>query len=262
MQLWNWGKGTAGNHSMGREVAHVPIWYPIFNIYDHHNLQNFGIKALLSERQARWASLLAQYEFQIQFYPGKPNGKADALTCRSGDLPKEGDKGGRLFQQILDRLTFSNFPNTVLCNTTIKHNSSIRTALVKDELAIEIVKALDNGEKQLTGKHSRSAPLGEYIVDNGLLYIYGLLFVPNDETCTDKSCTTITTTQQLDTLVELPPVNLSANSTGGQECQKQLPDTKTIVIPVQESNLDVMHPMDLSSLCKFLSGVGVQYLWI
>ena len=32
-----------------------------FLIYkDHHNLQNFGTKALLNRRQARWAGLLAQ----------------------------------------------------------------------------------------------------------------------------------------------------------------------------------------------------------
>ena len=46
---------------------------------------------------------------------------------------------------------------------------------------MEIEKALDSGDKQLTGTHSRSAPLGKCIVENGLLYIYGLLYVPNDE---------------------------------------------------------------------------------
>ena len=74
-----------------------------FLIYtEHHNLQNFGTKALLNRRQARWVGLLAQYIFQIQFRAGKANGKADALTRRSGDLPKEGDKRGRPFQEILD----------------------------------------------------------------------------------------------------------------------------------------------------------------
>ena len=48
---------------------------------DHHNLQNFGTKALHNRRQARWAGLLAHYEFHIQFRHGKANGKADALTC-------------------------------------------------------------------------------------------------------------------------------------------------------------------------------------
>ena len=101
-----------------------------FLIYtDHHNLQNFGTKALLNRRQARWAGLLAQYEFQIQFRCGKANGKADALTRRSGDLPKEGNMRGCPFQEILDPVKFSNFSNPVLCNTAIKHNSDICTAL-------------------------------------------------------------------------------------------------------------------------------------
>ena len=53
-----------------------------FTIFiDHHNLQNLATKALLNRRQARWARLLAQYQFHIQFRPVKANGKADALTC-------------------------------------------------------------------------------------------------------------------------------------------------------------------------------------
>ena len=74
-----------------------------FLIYtDHHNSQNFRTKALLNQRQARCAGLLAQYEFHIQLRPNKANGKADALTRQSGDLPKEGDKRGRLVQEILN----------------------------------------------------------------------------------------------------------------------------------------------------------------
>ena len=78
-------------------------------------------------------------------------------------------------------MKFSGCSKPILCNTTIKHNSDIRTALATDELAIEIAKALDNGEKQLTGKHSRSVPLGECIVENGLLYVYCFLYVPDNE---------------------------------------------------------------------------------
>ena len=164
------------------EKWHMYLHSIPFVIYtDHHNLQNFGTKALPNRRQARWAGLLAQYKFHIQFRPGKANGKADALTRRSGDLPKEGDKRCRPFQEILDPRKFSGFSNPVLCNTAIQHNSHIRTALEKDELAIEIAKALGTGEKQLMGKHSRLVPLGECIVENGLLYVYGLLYVPDNE---------------------------------------------------------------------------------
>ena len=66
------------------EKWHMYLHGVPFLIYtNHHNLQNFGTKALLNRRQARWAGLLAQYEFQIQFRPGKANG---ILTHSPADL--------------------------------------------------------------------------------------------------------------------------------------------------------------------------------
>ena len=78
-------------------------------------------------------------------------------------------------------MKFSGFSKPILCNTAIKHNSDIGTALATDKLAIEITKALDTGEKQLIGKHSCLVPLGECIVENELLYVYGQLYVPDNE---------------------------------------------------------------------------------
>ena len=100
-------------------VASLEKWHMYlhgieFTIFtDHHNLQNFATKALLNRRQARWAGLLAQYQFHIQFRPGKANGKADALTRRSGDLPCKGDGRGRPIQSILDSAQFFNFPPAI-----------------------------------------------------------------------------------------------------------------------------------------------------
>ena len=68
-------------------------------------------------------------------------------------------------------MKFSGDSNPVLCHTAIKHNSDFQTTLAKDELAIEIAKGLNIGEKQLTGKHSCSVSLGKYIIENGLFYI-------------------------------------------------------------------------------------------
>jgi len=53
---------------------------PFTIITDHHNLQNFAIKALLSRRQARWSQELAQCDFKMVFRPGAQNGNTDALT--------------------------------------------------------------------------------------------------------------------------------------------------------------------------------------
>ena len=177
------------------EKWHMYLHGTPFTIYtDHHNLQNLVTKALLNRRQARWAGLMAQYEFQILFRPVKANGKADALTRRFGDLPKERDRRGRPFQAILYHTRFSNFPepdsdtpatmnsatimrNSILCQTATQYNTDIRTTLVEDKLAKEIVQALANGTKQYT-----KVPLGACTVDNNLLYVYGLLYVPDNET--------------------------------------------------------------------------------
>ena len=45
-----------------------------------------------------------------------------------------------------------------------------------DSLAQEIMTALQNGTKRQT-----KVPLGEYIIENDLLYVYGLLYVPDNE---------------------------------------------------------------------------------
>lgn len=64
---------------------------------DHKNLEYFMSTKMLNRRQARWSEFLSRFEFKINFRPGKQGGKPDALTRRSGDLPKEGDE--RLLHQ-------------------------------------------------------------------------------------------------------------------------------------------------------------------
>ena len=66
-----------------------------------------------------------------------------------------------------------------------------------------------------------------------MVYSMSLITKP----CTETFSMPITTTLQLDTLDELPPMNLSAQTTGGQECETQLLDTWQVVIPVQGLNL-------------------------
>jgi len=140
---------------------------PFTIITNHHNLQNFTTKALLSWRQARWAQELAQYDFKIVFRPGAQNGKADALTRRSGDLPGEGDERGRPTQALIPLSKF------FLSAASKQHNQDIRDALTTDTLAREILEALQNGDK----KH-KTVPLGECEVNNGLIWVNGLVYIP------------------------------------------------------------------------------------
>ena len=55
---------------------------------DHKNFEYFMTTKILNCRQARWSEFLSRFNFKINFRPGKAGGKPDALTRRSGNLPK------------------------------------------------------------------------------------------------------------------------------------------------------------------------------
>ena len=56
-------------------------------------MELFQTTKVLNRRQARWAQVLARYDFKIFFRPGRQNGKADYLSRRPEDrLEKVGDK--------------------------------------------------------------------------------------------------------------------------------------------------------------------------
>jgi len=65
---------------------------PIRVLTDHKNFVTFMTMKELNERQARWMQALCQYNFKIDYRPGKEGGKPDALTRGEGDLPTAGDK--------------------------------------------------------------------------------------------------------------------------------------------------------------------------
>ena len=69
--------------------------HPIQVVTDHKNLETFMKTKKLNRRQARWSLFLSQFDFTIQYSPGKTNGEADALSRRSQDIPKD-DTDARL----------------------------------------------------------------------------------------------------------------------------------------------------------------------
>ena len=71
---------------------------PIKVLTDHKNLEYFATKRQLNQRQVCWSGFMAQFLWYAEYRPGKLGGKPDALTRRSGDLPKEGDE--RLEQRV------------------------------------------------------------------------------------------------------------------------------------------------------------------
>ena len=57
-------------------------------VSDHKALEYFMTTKALTARQARWAEILSQYNFQIKYKPGSTN-RADALTRREQDIDNQ-----------------------------------------------------------------------------------------------------------------------------------------------------------------------------
>ena len=99
-------------------------------LIDHRNLQYFISTKQLSRRQARWSKFLSRFNFVIQYQSGKLESKPDALTKRSGNLPKKRDD---CLQQMVQ--------------TVLKpHNldSAVKKDLVAASLVIEGEENLDD----------------------------------------------------------------------------------------------------------------------
>ena len=70
--------------------------HPIVVYSDRKNLSYFTTTKKLNQRQVRWAELLASYNFQIHYWKGSENRRADALSQRS-DLTTEETQERSLF---------------------------------------------------------------------------------------------------------------------------------------------------------------------
>jgi hypothetical protein len=68
---------------------------------NYKNLEYFTMTKLLNRCQAYWSQFLSQFNFKIVYHPSTAGGKLDALTCRSGDLPKVGDNRSLKNQTII-----------------------------------------------------------------------------------------------------------------------------------------------------------------
>ncbi|KAH0611537.1 uncharacterized protein H6S33_010802 [Morchella sextelata] len=158
--------------------------FPIEVLSDHRNLEYFMSTKLLNRRQARWSEFLSRFDFVIQFRPGKQGAKPDALTRRSGDLPKEGDE--RLTHQSQVVLKRKNLDSKLslfagsFSNESAEGMSTVEelfsNAYQVDSFPNKVLAMLRNGVR-----HSSKISLAECTEDNnGRLLYRGALYVPDD----------------------------------------------------------------------------------
>ena len=151
---------------------------PIQVLSDHKNLEYFMTNKLLNRRQARWAQFLSQFNFQIIYRPGKAGAKPDALTRRSGDLPKEGDERENFNVSTLIK------PHQVLKLMADGPAPAPEPTLADlmeqgyeaDPFPAKVLRMLDEGQR-----HCRQISLAECSkIDNRLAY-RGRLYVPDHD---------------------------------------------------------------------------------
>jgi len=128
---------------------------------------------------------LSQYNFKIEYRPGKEGGKPDALTRREGDLPTAGDK--RLTRNmgiLLPKERYWDIRETeeirldILETTEFqdKDEGEIQKASNVDNEIQDIKKKLDEGRKEMKGR-----ALGLCQWKDGLLSYQGKIWIPMDE---------------------------------------------------------------------------------
>jgi hypothetical protein len=178
--------------------------HPITVLTDHRNLTYFMSTKHLTQRQVRWSEFLSQFDYAIKSTPGKANGKADALTRRSQDLPKDKDDDRIKFrdQALLKpenihksiradlKLQFPdlNFEQELLSPATLGE-------LEEEPLDHKITRLLEEGYKSDKWWHkikaemtketgipvSREVPLSECEIKDEMLLFRGRVYVPDTE---------------------------------------------------------------------------------
>jgi len=158
---------------------------PVRVLTDHKNLVTFMTTKELRERQARWMQELSQYNFKMEYRPGKEGGKPDALTRQVGDLPTAGDK--RLTPNVgilLPEERYWDIPETedikldVLETTEFqdKDKGELQKASNVNKEIQDIKSNLDEGRKEMKG-----IALGLCQWKDGLLWYQGKIWIPNEE---------------------------------------------------------------------------------
>jgi len=123
---------------------------------DHKSLKYFKTQKQLSQRQARWAEIFAEYDLDIDYIPGESNVVADALSRKDVASLES------LTQIAIDKELFD----------------KIKKAYQSDKGFAEIIADLTSGKPNLKGKYK----LKRFEVRDGLLYYKrNRLCIPNGD---------------------------------------------------------------------------------
>ncbi|KAF8748062.1 hypothetical protein RHS01_11083 [Rhizoctonia solani] len=142
--------------------------HPITVFTDHCNLEYWKESRTFNQHHARWHLLLAGYNFQIVYCPGKQSGKPDALSRQSdhANIPPAS-------QTMLPDPVFA---NTALVIPEKELQRQIEASLDQDESLEEILQFLQNESK---APLSIKRAFKDYEMEAGLLFYQGRIVVPD-----------------------------------------------------------------------------------
>ncbi|QRW19754.1 Retrotransposable element Tf2 protein [Rhizoctonia solani] len=145
--------------------------HPITVFTDHCNLEYWKESQTFNRCHARWHLLLAGYNFQIVYRPGKQSGKPDTLSQRSdhANIPPAN-------QTMLPNPVFA---NVALVTPKKELQRQIKAALDQDESLEEILQFLQNKSK---APPSVKRAFKDYQMEAGLLFYQGQIVVPDVRT--------------------------------------------------------------------------------
>ncbi|QRW17416.1 Retrotransposable element Tf2 protein [Rhizoctonia solani] len=152
--------------------------HPVTVFTNHRNLEYWKESQTFNRCHARWHLLLAGYNFQIVYRPGKQSGKPDALSRHAdhANIPPAA-------QTMLPDPVFA---NVALVTPEKELQRQIKASLDQDESLEEILQFLQNKSK---APPSIKCAFKDYEMEAGLLFYQGQIVVPDVGTLrTDLLC--------------------------------------------------------------------------
>ncbi|SPC66394.1 related to pol protein [Ustilago sp. UG-2017b] len=150
-----------------RMLAGLPSQLVILT--DHEALKYFKSQRRITGRQARWAVLLADFDFILQYRPGDKGGEPDALTRRA-DMQPAGEEQEHNVRQLLPPRVFKE---------TVDHDSTLVAPMLSMESIAskglkDLVKIFQPLDQELQEIHTKKP----FEVEDDLWYSGGRLVIP------------------------------------------------------------------------------------
>lgn len=181
-------------------IRSLQEWEPIllsckesFDIFtDHQALQYFATKRKLNSRQAAWSEVLAPFNFQLHYRPGKQNLVADLLSRKAQDLitQKAVQDWNRTQTLLPEDLFAGGAPHaSVMAFLPDPLDTSDQTENLQGTLLIDAILAANRESSTLVVERTLASTNQKgYSLQDGLLLRSGRLVVPDEGTLRTRLC--------------------------------------------------------------------------